>query len=276
LDVQSRGKAVAWARPSATFIVDTTFYRCCVYFGHAKAPADLTLVSNGTSDWRAHGDRANLLIHPISHLQSGLTCIEPCRSWIETQEEGSMNAKAIPATLAPGHTDPPLDGSAASQVAMVVMLVPIPTPTTGVSAARQEPTPPTYVDSHDHVWLLVDKASPMAAVFEQLTAAESVAMPENNHHQAVHNHSAWLDTSHSEPAHPDNAAFVETLSRREIDVLRLMADGRSNQEIAQVLVVALNTVKMHIKHIYRKLGVKKRIQAVAQAQVLGLLATTMH
>jgi DNA-binding CsgD family transcriptional regulator len=186
-----------------------------------------------------------------------------------------MNAKAIPATLAPGHTDPPLDGSAASQVAMVVMLIPIPTPTTGVSAARQE-SPPTYVDSQDHVWLLVDKASPMAAVFEQLTAAESVAMPENNQHQAAHNHSARLDTSRSEPAHPDNATFVETLSRREIDVLRLMADGRSNQEIAQVLVVALNTVKMHVKHIYRKLGVKKRVQAVAQAQLLGLLATTMH
>jgi DNA-binding CsgD family transcriptional regulator len=185
-----------------------------------------------------------------------------------------MNAKAIPATLAPGHTDPPLDGSAASQVAMVVMLVPIPTPTTSVSPAQLEPTP-TYVDSHDHVWLLVDKASPMAAVFEQLTAAESVAMPESNH-QAAHNHSAWLDTSRSEPAHPDNVAFAETLSRREIDVLRLMADGRSNQEIAQVLVVALNTVKMHVKHIYKKLGVKKRIQAVAQAQVLGLLATTMH
>ena len=109
-----------------------------------------------------------------------------------------MNAKAIPATLAPGHTDPPLDGSAASQVAMVVMLVPIPTPTTGVSAARLEPTPPTYVDSHDHVWLLVDKASPMAAVFEQLTAAESVAMPENNHHQVV--------AKRSTPASPEPSA----------------------------------------------------------------------
>jgi LuxR family transcriptional regulator, maltose regulon positive regulatory protein len=187
-----------------------------------------------------------------------------------------MNAKAIPASSAPGQADPPIDASATSQVAMVVMLVPIPTPTTGVSPARLEPTPPTYVDSHDHVWLLVDKASPMAAVFEQITAAESAAMPENTHQQAAHNHSAWLDTSRSELAHPDNATFVETLSRREIDVLRLMADGQSNQEIAQVLVVALNTVKMHVKHIYRKLGVKKRVQAVAQAQVLGLLATTMH
>jgi DNA-binding CsgD family transcriptional regulator len=187
-----------------------------------------------------------------------------------------MNAKAIPASSARGQADPPLDTSAASQVAMVVMLVPIPTPTTGVPPARLEPAPPTYVDSQDHVWLLVDKASPMAAVFEQITAAEAPAMPENNHHLAAHNHSSWLDTPLSGPAHPDNATFVETLSRREIDVLRLMADGQSNQEIAQVLIVALNTVKMHVKHIYRKLGVKNRVQAVAQARVLGMLVTPMH
>ena len=92
-----------------------------------------------------------------------------------------MNAKAIPAPTASGQADPPLDGSAASQVAMVVMLVPIPTPTTGMPQARLEPAPPTYVDSHDHVWLLVDKASPMAAVFQQITAAESPAMPAHDH-----------------------------------------------------------------------------------------------
>ena len=162
-----------------------------------------------------------------------------------------MNAKAIPAAPAPGPADPPLDASAASQVAMVVMLVPIPTPPTGVP-----PTPP-YVDSQDHVWLLVDKASPMAAVFEQITAAESSTVLESNHQGAL-------------------TPLVEPLSRREIDVLRLMADGQSNQEIAQVLVVALNTVKMHIKHIYRKLGVRNRVQAVAQAHGMGLLAAAMH
>jgi DNA-binding CsgD family transcriptional regulator len=183
-----------------------------------------------------------------------------------------MNAKAIPASSAPGQADPPLDASAASQVAMVVMLVPIPTPTTGVS-----PAPPTYVDSHDHVWLLVDKASPMAAVFEQITAAESPAMPAHDHQLMTHDHSSWLDTPLSEPAHPGIAALgAEPLSRREIDVLRLVADGRSNQEIAQSLILALSTIKMHIKHIYGKLGVKNRVQAVAQARALGLLTSTIH
>ena len=186
-----------------------------------------------------------------------------------------MNAKAIPVSSAPGQADPPIDASAASQVAMVVMLVPIPTPPTGVPQARPEPAPPTYVDSHDHVWLLVDKASPMVAVFEQIAAAEAPALVDN-YHQAAHNHSMWINTSLGKPEHPDRATFVETLSPREIDVLRLMANGQSNQEIAQVLIVALSTVKMHVKHIYRKLGVKNRVQAVAQAHGMGLLATTMH
>ena len=186
-----------------------------------------------------------------------------------------MNAKAIPAAATLGHADPPLDASATSQVAMVVMLVPIPTPATSVPQAQLELAALPYVDAHDHVWLLVDKASPMAAVLEHITAAETPAMPEN-HHNVAHSHSAWLDITLSEPAHPNSAVFVETLSPRELDVLRLMADGQSNQEIAQVLVVALNTVKMHIKHIYRKLNVKNRVQAVAHAQGLGLIATTMH
>ncbi|MEO7909527.1 MAG: helix-turn-helix transcriptional regulator [Roseiflexaceae bacterium] len=182
-----------------------------------------------------------------------------------------MNAKAIRSSSASGQADPALDASTASQVAMVVMLVPITTPTNGVPAVS-----PPYVDSHDHVWLLVDKASPMAAVFEQISAAESPPVPTHDHH-VPHNHSAWLDASLSEPTHFAIATLgVESLSRRELDVLRLLADGQSNQEIAQVLILALNTVKMHIKHIYRKLGVKNRVQAVAQAHVSGILPAAMH
>src|SRR4051812_44970208 len=124
-----------------------------------------------------------------------------------------MNAKGIPAPLSPGQAEPPLDASAANQIAMVVMLVPIAAPTTGVP-----PTPPPYVDSHDHVWLLVDKASPMAAVFEQITAPESALVRDHNHKPAAHTHSTWPDTSLGEAAPPDHATFIEALSRRELDV----------------------------------------------------------
>jgi DNA-binding CsgD family transcriptional regulator len=238
------------------------------------------MAPNELSDWRAHDDRADPLnSFPLYIDIQRWRGPEPCRSWLEIQREGRMNAKAIPARVALRQADMPTrDAPATSQVAMVVMLVPIPTPPAGVPQVQGEPgAPPTQIDSQDHVWLLVDKASPMAAVFEQITAAEAPAMPDNNHHQAAYNHSAWLDTPLGGPAHPEIATLgVEPLSRREIDVLRLMADGQSNQEIAQVLIVALNTVKMHIKHIYRKLGVKNRVQAVAQARGLGLLATPMH
>ena len=61
------------------------------------------------------------------------------------------------------------------------------------------------------------------------------------------------------------------LSPREMDVLRLLATGRSNEAIAESLVVALSTVKWHVAHIYRKLGVKGRVRALARAHELHLL-----
>ena len=61
------------------------------------------------------------------------------------------------------------------------------------------------------------------------------------------------------------------LSERELEVLRLMAAGCSNQEIADELVIALGTAKRHIANIFDKLDVRNRTEAVAQARKLGLL-----
>jgi LuxR family maltose regulon positive regulatory protein len=69
-----------------------------------------------------------------------------------------------------------------------------------------------------------------------------------------------------------HAAFiVETLSRREFDVLRLIAEGYANREIAQHLTISINTVKMHIRHIYSKLGVRNRVQAITRARELRMI-----
>jgi LuxR family maltose regulon positive regulatory protein len=67
------------------------------------------------------------------------------------------------------------------------------------------------------------------------------------------------------------AELVEPLSERELDVLRLIAEGLTNQEIADRLVLSLRTVKWHAGNIYGKLGVKNRTQAVARARSLGIL-----
>jgi LuxR family maltose regulon positive regulatory protein len=65
--------------------------------------------------------------------------------------------------------------------------------------------------------------------------------------------------------------LVEPLSKREMDVLRLLATGMSNPEIANELYIATSTVRSHLKNIYGKLDVHKRWDAVHRAEELGLL-----
>jgi ATP/maltotriose-dependent transcriptional regulator MalT len=64
---------------------------------------------------------------------------------------------------------------------------------------------------------------------------------------------------------------ASSLSERELDVLVLMAEGLSNAEIGQQLYVSVGTVKVHTRHIYDKLDVNSRTQAVARARKLGIL-----
>jgi LuxR family maltose regulon positive regulatory protein len=65
--------------------------------------------------------------------------------------------------------------------------------------------------------------------------------------------------------------MVEPLSKRELEVLRLLAAGMSNPEIADELFIAVSTVRSHCKSIYGKLGVHKRWDAVQRAQELDLI-----
>lgn len=67
------------------------------------------------------------------------------------------------------------------------------------------------------------------------------------------------------------APLVEPLTGREIDVLRRIAAGRSNQQIADELVLALGTVKWYVSQIYGKLAVRSRTQALVRARALGLI-----
>ena len=65
--------------------------------------------------------------------------------------------------------------------------------------------------------------------------------------------------------------LVEPLTDREMEVLRLLATGKSNQRIAHDLVVALDTVKKHVTHVLGKLGAENRTEAVARARQLHLI-----
>jgi len=73
---------------------------------------------------------------------------------------------------------------------------------------------------------------------------------------------------------PDKASthtLIEPLSQRELDVLQLIAEGLSNQEICERLFLALDTVKGHNRRIFDKLQVKRRTEAIARARELGLI-----
>jgi LuxR family transcriptional regulator, maltose regulon positive regulatory protein len=129
----------------------------------------------------------------------------------------------------------------------------------------------------------LDEGAPMAALLADLRATSR-----NVHRQAVGTSPDYLDallaafsgqkpppdtlvqtTSVVTGFHP--GVLVEPLSARELDVLRLLSDGRSNAEIARELFVEQSTVKTHLIHLYRKLDVSSRTQAINRARILRLL-----
>lgn len=77
--------------------------------------------------------------------------------------------------------------------------------------------------------------------------------------------------SHEHSQRNARVASVTRLSEREMQVLRLLAAGRQNQEIADELYLALNTIKKHVTHIFEKLGAANRTEATARARELGVL-----
>jgi LuxR family maltose regulon positive regulatory protein len=127
----------------------------------------------------------------------------------------------------------------------------------------------TLAQAGGFIRIFVDEGPPMAHLLyetlsrgiapdyvRQLLAAFPSAEPEQ------------VDFLKTQAPKPD---LIEPLSERELEVLELIAEGLTNQEIAARLYISLNTVKVHTRNIYSKMGVNHRTQAVAQAQRLGLL-----
>jgi LuxR family maltose regulon positive regulatory protein len=116
----------------------------------------------------------------------------------------------------------------------------------------------SLAEPESYVRTFVDEGAPMAALLRH-ALAQGMAR----------NYVGWLLAAFEEPA--EVSPLVEPLTRREIEVLRLIGDGLKNQEIADRLVISVATVKRHVTNIYGKLGVSRRVQAVAQAQEIDLL-----
>ena len=75
-----------------------------------------------------------------------------------------------------------------------------------------------------------------------------------------------------DPNSTNSTELIQPLSQRETEVLQLLATGLSNREIAPLLFVSESTVKTHVEHIIRKLGVSDRVQAAVWAARQGLMA----
>ena len=123
-----------------------------------------------------------------------------------------------------------------------------------------------------YVRTFVDKGSKMAALISEALEAQQrgrLYSPNCSAHYLRKLHAA-LEREASDIASP-GAVLPEPLSERELEVLVLLAAGKSNRQIASELFVALSTVKTHIKNIYGKLDVRNRTQAVSRAEELGLL-----
>jgi ATP/maltotriose-dependent transcriptional regulator MalT len=73
------------------------------------------------------------------------------------------------------------------------------------------------------------------------------------------------------PAPPPPDPYLDPLTEWELEVLGLIATGASNREIANILVIAVPTVKKHVSNILSKLNATSRTQAVAEARALDLL-----
>jgi LuxR family maltose regulon positive regulatory protein len=130
----------------------------------------------------------------------------------------------------------------------------------------------SYAEPEGYVRVFVDEGPPMTALLREAHA--------RNIHPAYCGRllAAFFDVKHpslppasTQPPHPRAATLVEPLNERELEILRLIAQGHSNQHIAGRLVLALSTVKWHVSNLYGKLGVGTRTQALARAAELELL-----
>ncbi|MEO1439352.1 MAG: LuxR C-terminal-related transcriptional regulator [Chloroflexota bacterium] len=115
-----------------------------------------------------------------------------------------------------------------------------------------------------YVRLFIDEGPPMRAMLS--TALE---------HGITPTYTQKLITAFEPDKKPERAIaaqpLIDPLSDRELEILRLVADGLSNREIANRLYLALDTIKGHNRRIYAKLGVKRRTEAVAHARDVGLI-----
>ena len=125
-----------------------------------------------------------------------------------------------------------------------------------------------------YVRVFADEGLPMAALLGRLIAAQRTGSGFRAAAEVPLGYLARLQRAFG-PGRPARdsvpSGIVDPLTSRELEVLEMLAAGRSNQAIAGELVVTLDTVKKHVGHVLGKLGAANRTEAVARARELNLL-----
>jgi LuxR family maltose regulon positive regulatory protein len=127
----------------------------------------------------------------------------------------------------------------------------------------------TLAEPEGFIRAFVDEGPPMAQLLFEAAARD--IMPEYAQRLLAAFPASEPAQADAVSSHTPEAELIEPLSEREVEVLHLIAEGLTNQEVASRLFLSLNTIKVHARNINGKLGVNNRTQAVARARALGFL-----
>jgi len=128
----------------------------------------------------------------------------------------------------------------------------------------------TLAEPQGYVRLFVDEGQSMAELLS-LAISQNITSDYASKLLAAFPESALSAIPIDEERTVNKQILIEPLSEREIEVLRLMAEGYKYKEIADRLFVSINTVRHHTRHVYDKLNVNNRTQALGRAKELDLL-----
>jgi LuxR family maltose regulon positive regulatory protein len=123
----------------------------------------------------------------------------------------------------------------------------------------------TLAEPEGFIRIFVDEGPSMEALLAK------IKVDQRSTKEYVRRLQAAFGDGKSQPSSHSSQPLIEPLSERELEVLQLIAEGLTNREIADILYLSLNTIKVHTRNIYGKLGVNNRTQAAARAKELEIL-----